>query len=63
MDTLPTTEIHNQAKGRMKSILEHATLPVQDRQKQLEQLIKITKIMDEHRLENVCEIIPMELFD
>ena len=63
MDTLPTTEIHNQAKGRMESILEHATLPVQDRQKQLEQLIKITKIMDEHRLENVYDIIPKELFD
>jgi hypothetical protein len=47
----------------MESILEHATLPVQDRQKQLEQLIKITKIMDEYRLENVYEIIPKELFD
>ena len=58
MNSLPETDVNTQIKGRMKSILEHVALPIEDREKHIQSLIKITKAMDDYREENIYYISP-----
>ena len=57
MDHLPETDVNTQIIGRMRGILEHVALPVKEREKHIRSLIKITKVYDSYRNENVCDII------
>jgi sulfatase maturation enzyme AslB (radical SAM superfamily) len=58
MNHLPETDVNTQIKERMKGILEHVALPIKDREKHIRSLIKITKVMDNYRNEDVYNIIP-----
>jgi sulfatase maturation enzyme AslB (radical SAM superfamily) len=58
MNHLPETDVNTQIKERMKGILEHVALPIEDREKHIRSLIKITKVMDNYRNEDVYNIIP-----
>ena len=58
MNHLPETDVNTQITERMKGILEHVALPIKDREKHIRSLIKITKVMDNYRNEDVYNIIP-----
>jgi len=58
MNHLPETDVNTQIKSRMKGILEHVALPIEDREKHIQSLIKITKAFDTFREENIYDISP-----
>ena len=58
MNYLPETDVNTQIKGRMKSILEHVALPIENREEHIQSLIKITKAMDDYREENIYDVSP-----